>query len=250
MCIRIVPVYKGKTMVKRFLFLCTVVLFCTSCPSVKNANNLTPDEAEELAWATRVCVSAEYGFPRNRVVKWARPVRVSVIQGQANSDVIDVIDTLNDQLKGSPVSVELVPYPDKSADIELYMTELNNFTSIARENKFNYVKGNWGYVYCFWNKEYEINKAYVLIATDVLEGVRLRHFIFEEMVQGFGLLNDSRTYTDSIFFSGNQYDLLIDSLSERDKKLVRFLYSKLNAGDTKQQFEQAFIESWKDIAVE
>ena len=234
-------------MKKLLLTVFCFVLLTATYTSKAYAETLTKQEIEELTWAKRICLSSEYGFSSNHVIRWNHPVKVSVIQGEINLDVIEVVNTLNDLLKESTVNVEIEPYPNKEADIEIYLTDYKHFPKIAKDNKFYYADGNWGYFYGFWNKQYELKKAYILIATDKLQGARLKHFIFEEIVQSFGLMNDSRTYTDSIFFSGNEYDEIHNSLSIRDKKLVRFLYSKMNSGDSKKQFEEAFKKHWKEL---
>lgn len=224
-----------------------LLLLLTSCASINKSHEPSTQEREELSWAKKICLSAEYGFSSNRVIKWAHPVKVSVIRGQITADVIEIINGLNYLLEDTNVSVALLQYPDKTADIELYLTEYGQFPSIARENKFHYADGNWGYFYGFWNSKHELKKAYILIATDILQGDQLKHFLLEEIIQSFGLMNDSRTYIDSIFYSGNEHDFEYSSLSPRDRKLVKLIYSKLNAGDTQKQFEEAFMEYWKDL---
>lgn len=227
-----------------------IVILFISCITTNNDYNYKHNELEELHWAKRVCLSAEYGRSANRILKWNHPVTVSVIKGESSSDLIDIVNTLNRVFNDTDMCIELLDSPNSNADIEVYFTELKNFTSIARQKDFTYAEGNWGYVYCFWNQNFELTKAYILIAIDKLEGIRLRHFIVEEFVQSFGLLNDSRTFTDSIFYSGNEYDMDNYELSYRDKKLINFLYKYLNNGATKKHFEDMYHQYWNIIEPE
>ena len=104
--------------------------------------------------------------------------------------------------------------------------------------------GNSGYVYTFWNRDYEIYKAIVLLATDRLRGRSLRHFTFEEVTQSLGVLNDSPLFPDSIFFASDADGGGATTLSPLDRDLVRFFYTHVSPGDQQPELDAAFDAYW------
>ncbi len=65
-----------------------------------------------------------------------------------------------------------------------------------------YVRGNLGYFWAWWNPEQEITRAHVLVASEGIDQSEREHLLREELTQILGLMRDSWSYPESIFYQG------------------------------------------------
>jgi hypothetical protein len=94
------------------------------------------------------------------------------------------------------------------------------------------VDGNIGFFCLYWNGTGACTRATILIASDASQTERV-HAIREEITQGLGLMTDSWTHADSIFYQGWTPGV---RFAEIDKTLVRMLYrTDVRPGMTRQQ---------------
>ncbi|MEJ7729291.1 MAG: DUF2927 domain-containing protein [Polyangiaceae bacterium] len=198
------------------------------------------DAALIKEWARQVALDAEFGRPDGRVARWVTSPTLSVIEGSPadRDDLLDLLPVLDELM--APLAIDVVADGDESADIEVHFAPLSSFGGIAAANGFQYVPGNWGYFYSFWNEDTELTKAYILLANDLLMDDALRHFTFEETTQSLGLGADSPIFPDSIFFADGDDGGSALALSPLDSRLVRFLYTHLQPGDDLVAFDAQF----------
>lgn len=226
------------------LVLGSLLLFgCRSAPPEGLARPSDP----VLDWAQTVALGAEFGASSRPVVRWNGPVRVSVAEGSPDPSLADAVAFLNAQVAGSGTSANLAAPADPSAGVQVYFVPFARFSSLAQSHGFPYVPGNFGYFYCFWDEGYTLKKAYILIAVDAIGPSKIRHFVLEELVQSFGLMNDSPTYPDSLFYSSGTAGGSASDPSPQDARLVRFLYRHLVPGSTRAGFQAAYSEVWAGL---
>jgi hypothetical protein len=151
---------------------------------------------------------------------------------------------LDGLLRPTGVPVELVADGDPTAKIKVFYAAQAEFPSIGTDNGFTYVEGNAGYFHAFWNSDFEIDRVFVLLASDKLSGDSLRHFTFEELTQSFGPARDSDLYSDSVFFADGSDGGSATQLSGLDRKLLTFLYTQLRPGDDQLKVQRAFDQHW------
>jgi hypothetical protein len=199
-------------------------------------------------WAEEIALGTEFGGKSAVVTRWTRPVRVSVMSGTATTDLDELLSLLNSLLMSTETLVQRAPDSDPSAELEVYITPLATFDQIARAHEFRNVPGNHGLFYIFWNEEYSLRKAYVLLASDKLTERSMRHFMLEEVTQSFGLMNDSSIYRDSIFYANGRDGGETQALSRRDMQLVKFLYKHMNPGDDSVAFDAAYDQYWSTVS--
>ncbi|MEZ4226500.1 MAG: DUF2927 domain-containing protein [Polyangiaceae bacterium] len=201
-----------------------------------------PAREDVRAWVKEVTLGPEFGGSGKVCSRWATSPTLSVMQGDASvrQDLVDLVPILNGLLANSGTQLELVTDQNDAADIKVYYAPLASFDSIAANNGFPYVQGNWGYFYTFWNGAHEITRGYVMLATDKLSGDTLRHFTFEEVTQVLGLSNDSAYFADSIFYANGANGGSATELSALDEQLVTFFYSHVQPGDTEPGLDAAF----------
>lgn len=97
----------------------------------------------------------------------------------------------------------------------------------------NYVPTNYGFFWTWWRDSGEIYRARLLISTDRITQTERSHLIREELTQALGLMNDSATHPESVFYqnwsSTNKYAPI-------DRALIKMLYrSEITSGMTGAQ---------------
>lgn len=130
---------------------------------------------------------------------------------------------------------------DQNPNIEIYFVPESDFSKYEP----NYAPGNLGFFWVWWNDSFEITRARIMISTD--PNLKERpHLIREELTQILGLMNDSWTYEESIFYQGwsgtTEY-------AEIDKVIVDMLYRpEISPGMTGRQVEE-ILSSLKPTVV-
>jgi len=148
--------------------------------------------------------------------------------------------TLDAELRKVGSSLTLVPDGLSGASIEVYYVPYAEFASIGQAKGFQVQAVDNGSFWGFWDAEHRLTKGYVLLARDRLFGASLRHFTFEEVTQVLGLMSDSSVFTDSVFYSAGSQGGNAQSLSELDRRLLRFHYRHVQPGFGRAAFEAAF----------
>lgn len=198
------------------------------------------------AWAKEVILGSEFGDQVPVCTRWTKSPTLSVIAGEPDelADLDAALAAINSELEPIGLPVQVVPPGDTTADIEVHFVPLDEFDAIARANGFEYVPGNDGYFWIFWDSSFRLDKSYVLLASDLLRGDVRRHFVAEEVTQSLGPANDSSIFLDSVFFQQGAFGGLAPRLSELDLKLLRFMYTELEPGDREPELDAAFDRTW------
>lgn len=192
------------------------------------------------SWARQVALGTEYGGGAKVIARFSSPPTLSVMKGNAadRADLDELVPVLNQELGDH--AIEVVADGDASANIRVYYAPYSEFAGIGQANGFPVVPGNWGYFYLFWAPSHALTKAFVLLATDKLNGGKLRHFTFEEVTQSLGLASDSDLFPDSIFYASGADGGDATELSALDRRLLRFVYAHTEPGAGLAAFDAAF----------
>lgn len=173
-----------------------------------------------------VACNAEYGS-RDMIIKWkVENIRIKVLGEPAEGDVAYVLECA--QSLSAIAGVPKIVLTDGDADIEITFTNAAGLAKLP-----GYPERCDGFCnVSFYLMGGEIISGNIGIRNDIDQPSR-RHTILEEMTQCLGLLNDSWSYADSIFYQGISS---VDTLSALDKKVVAMLYDKrLPAGISSDQ---------------
>lgn len=206
-------------------------------------------DARTARWAESVVVGTEFGGNGKFTARWVKSPTLSVFNGTPTQEnyVADVVSALNETLMHTPIKrIRPVDANTASADLHVYFLKLDDMPAQCKKLGFKHTPGNWGLFNMFWNGDREIQRAYVLIATDKLQGKRMQHFLLEEITQSLGLACDSPEFEDSIFYEKNNDGGNAQKLSDRDQKLIRFFYNHVPAGSDAAAVRAALKKHWKD----
>ena len=200
--------------------------------------------SDKLArWVEEVTLGPEFGGSGKICSRWVTTPTLSVFGATAlqRKVVASSLAHLNKTLAKTPIKkIRRLSPNDDDASILVYFAPLRELPDLAKQHSFKYVEGNWGYFYTFWNR-HRIHRAIVLLASDKLKGKLLRHFVLEEITQSLGLSNDSRIYSGSMFYGGQNNT---QNLSQRDKKLIIFFYNHIQPGAKRRDVQVAFKKYW------
>ncbi len=188
----------------------------------------------ELEYFYEIAFGAEYGESGNVIHKWVDDIGIK-IKGRATDRDIEtineVISELNYIIDG--IAIDTVVW---DPDIEIYFAAVERFSSIEP----NYIQGNMGFFWAWWDDSGALYRARILIATDGINQKERSHLIREELTQSLGMMNDSYEYKDSIFY---QDWTDTGSYTDMDRAVIRILYdSRIELGMTMDEVDDVIAD--------
>lgn len=175
---------------------------------------------EAITYFLEVALGSEYGSADKVVAKWQGEVRLFVAGEyiaplqQELSKIIKELNGLMKTCKIREVSTE------EEANLILFLGNKQTYSERYEPKAERY--NDLGFFYIYPNEEKIFEKGSLYIDTERMLANDTRfHFLREELTQSLGLMNDSFTYTDSIFY---QKWSLTNTFSALDKQIIEMLY--------------------------
>lgn len=188
----------------------------SSSQTVSSGNPITRAWTdEEIDYFEEIAFGAEYGDSVPNIVKWVNDVRIKVIGRPTDEDratLNQVIKELNELVQGITITLN-----SSNNNVEMYFVPESDFSRYES----NYRPVNYGFFWYWWNRNYEIDRARVLISSTKLTQRQRSHIIREEVTQMLGMAQDSYRYPESIFYQGWTETV---NYTELDKAVIRMLY--------------------------
>lgn len=212
------------------LALALVLFFCLSMPEVHA--ELSVSEIQEAF--TSSAFNSEYGDNVGKIRRWAKPIKI-FIEGAATKEDLTTIENFAELLNLRVNGLPQVSFTKKKANANLRITfaPLDELSALEP----SYVPGNWGFCLYWYDENYCLTEARVLIASDVTTQEARNHLLLEEIVGSLGLTNDIDTHPDSIIY---QPWTTTQHLSELDWELLDLLYdARLKPGMTLKKVKNA-----------
>jgi len=207
---------------------------------------VTAQVQREFDFVKKVILGSEFSSD-GLVARYSRPARVSIMSGARTIDrdaLTRAIANINSALAKTQMRVYAASDNDASAEIYVYFAPSGELPRIARNNGFEFVPGNSGLFWNFWNDQHEIQHSVVLIATDQLSGSLLQSVVLEEVTQSLGPATDQDFIPGSIFYETDRDSGNATQLSALDKKLLEFLYRDVSPGANQLRVESALMRNW------
>jgi hypothetical protein len=188
---------------------------------------------EELDYFYEIAFGLEHG-KSNVIHKWDKPeINVSIAGNPTKNHTKELNRVMKELTNLTSIKFKIV---DKNADIKVYFINHSDFTKHTSNNKL--VQNSYGYFYTWWDRKNVIYKANVFIALDKGVMGEYNHLIREEFTQSLGLMNDSNTYVNSIFYQGTGVER---EYTYTDEAIIKLLYEpKIKPGMTKSKIEKLF----------
>ena len=202
----------------------------------KDSNVGTSDSSgiyskQEIEYFFEIAFGAEYGSSGSVLHKWASDIRIRVNGTPTNAD----LDTLNQIVAELNTLVSSISFSivTDNPNVDIYFTNVSQFPSIEP----NYISGNVGFAWIWWDAAGDIFKGRILIALDGVNQQVRSHLIREELTQSAGLMKDSWRYQESVFYQGWTGTA---AYAQIDRALIKLLYDpRLRSGMTQDQVKDA-----------
>ena len=167
----------------------------------------------EIDYFSKIAMGSEFGGD-GLIHKWNDNVTIQIHGFPSNCDLEYLYQTMGEINRiQDEINLTIV---DEEGDIDLYFTTYNSFELVES----NYVSGNDGFFWCYWNASGAINDANIFIRYD-LPDLSKNHLLKEELTQSLGLMSDADGIWDSIFYS---HWTSTTDYAEIDKVLISMLY--------------------------
>ncbi len=152
---------------------------------------------EAVDYYVEVALGSEYGNSSPVVRKWRHDIVIGIEGEPSEADLAEfdrVVAELNELRRGPRIRRAA---PAVEPNVRLHFAPASSFGDILPE----YVPGNRGFFWYWYNHRNEIIAAVVLIDnTDAISQTFRNHLIREEITQALGLAKDSPRYPGSIFY--------------------------------------------------
>lgn len=182
---------------------------------------------EAIEYFDQVAFGTEAGNAVPRLRRWAVAPRVLVYGSPTPRDLATVDEVLA-ELNDLVPALGMTRVTD-GPNLELHFIPLGEFPAYEP----NYVPGNLGYFWVWWNRANEITHARVLVATEDVTQEAREHLVREELTQALGLMCDAWTYPESVFYQGWTETRRFAPI---DRTLVEMLYRPdLHAGQSREE---------------
>jgi hypothetical protein len=213
-----------------------VLALGAGCASKTGSSAFSTQKWLEARWIMEVSTLAKVGDSKLQVVRWTRPVVIEAENGspeqmealeQAVAEIrlaLEGVHTITLAAKGTDLA--------KTASMHVRFAESSDWETAAKGWGLNIGRqpsGLDGAQFIRWNSRMEIEEGYMLIGNKLTPD-ELRHTTLEKLYQTFGVRNDSGFFPDSIVYESGGDTGGLTRLSERDKKLLRFLYEHVPTG--------------------
>ena len=193
-----------------------------------------------------VLTSNEYGSSRRYTVRWSDSPSLAIIGGsEAQRQLaIALAAELSDAI--APLSITIVDDPS-DAQIRLYFDDHATLTSIARREGFEFIPGNAGLFWGWWDARGRLSRMVILIQDRwTADDPFMQHLLLEEMTQSLGLMNDSPHFPESVVYETPASTGSATTLGELDMRTITLLYS-LRPGSRKCKVKRKIRRNWESL---
>lgn len=185
----------------------------TAAATTTLAPRVFPPEA--IAYFEDVAFGPEFGGGPREIRKWTHDVRIVVHGDPTDEDLVTLYDVIADL--NAIIGIIVIDIVAVDGNFDLHFARESEFAGIEP----NYVPVNMGFFWVWWDGGGNITDARVLVSTTGLTQAERNHIIREEVTQSLGLMSDSFTYEDSMFYQGwtetQEYSVF-------DEMLIEMLY--------------------------
>jgi len=198
---------------KCFFYLCFPLI----------AAGAQPADDKVIDYFNEVVYGSEFSGGEAVVRKWISDIKIYV-QGDApeylDMELDEIVRELNELV--APLKIKRVDSKSK-ANLTVFFGRGDDYARIEPRAK-SHVAHNYGLFWVDWDKKSDaLIKGSVYVDVFRAKSPRLqKHLLREELTQTLGIMRDSYTYKDSIFYQSNS---LVTSYSEMDKAVIKRLYS-------------------------
>jgi len=213
----------------RFLlfYLFGIIFLTISCADddeITPELGLSESEFEVISYFKEVALGFENGNSSEITRKWGSNMRIVVRGNPSDANIETLEQAISDinELVTDDFSIKIVS--DSSFyNCYIFFGSGLEFLEIFPEEENNVDINTTGYFHVWWNNNI-INKARIIINPFILNSIRQKSVILEEITQAIGLGNDSPSHPNSIFYETSINPGYATEYAVIDRELIRLLY--------------------------
>ncbi len=218
------------------LVLLLVISICCSKDHHTGTTNHTPPLNEVQQYFFDVAFGNEFGTAYTNLRKWQQDIYIYVPNSSLN-ELNEELNKIIKELDSLQTGIVIKRVTDSAqSNYIVYIGNSDTYVTKYEPAAAPYVADNYGLFYIYWDDDYTITRGSMYIDIVRTAGSDCRkHLLREELTQSLGLMNDSYTYPESIFY---QPWTCGDAYAPVDVSLIQYLYNpRLKAGMTKEETE-------------
>lgn len=221
----------------------TLLVLLSFVPLLRSAE---PSRDKVSRFVLQVASGTEYGDTRRVASKWTHAPTVSVFGATPQQKLIveEVFRSIGPSFRQAIGEVQMLADNTPTASMKIYFGTQKELSRIGKEHDIKYNKDDYGFFWIFWDESHAITSTYVFLATDKLREDNLKHYVFEEVTQSFGLASDSDEFKDSIFYAKGSDGGDASQPSPLDLKLLKWFYEHVEPGDSKKVISEKWDATW------
>ena len=193
-----------------------------------------------------VLTSNEYGSRRRYTVRWPDSPSLAVVGGSDAHRQLAFALAAELSAAIAPLAINIVDDPS-DAQIRLYFDDHAALTAIARREGFEFIPGNAGLFWGWWDARGRLSRMVILIQDRwAADDPFMQHLLLEEMTQSLGLMNDSPRFPESVVYETPLSSGSATTLGELDMRTLTLLYS-LKPGSRKCRVKRNIRRKWDSL---
>lgn len=187
---------------------------CAALPDTFN-----PNELQSLF--IEVGLGQEFGQDSPRLRKWNSEIRI-FMEGALTDTLVVQIEAVIAELSALSTFIEIKQEANiEDSNCRLFLGRKEDYVESVEPKAIGIAEGNSGFATIAWNNQNEIIRASACL--DVLnyaDAQLYRHILREELAQILGLINDTESDDNSIFY---QFNSSRTSYSAIDRQLIAYM---------------------------
>ena len=201
-------------------------------------------EDVERSFVTDVLFYSQERGNRETVVRWTEPLRIYAV-GDTLKEFRYLntgADALSDVLEGTGIELNVIV--QGAENVRVVFAARSDFRGIMDDFKVSRDEITSDTMVFHWlNEDRSLKYALLLINQDT-DDLWKRFSVLSGLTQVLGLNVSSPDVKDSLFYMKRGFVEPTDQMLPIDRKLLRFLYTRLEPGDGKAAVRRAFDAHW------
>ena len=183
---------------------------------------------------------SSFFISNTKIKKWEKDLYVKPFGDFTNQNILSLKKAI-DYLNSIELPVRLFYTEGESYNVRFFF---GSKSFIRKETNYEFEDESDGFAKIYTNFSSTIDRAFIGIDNTLSPDYHRPDIILEELTQTLGILGDSYSHPNSLFYEGSRNRSPLNKLTYLDERILKLLYSEnIKAGVSRKNF----LKSFKDI---